>query len=529
MKNWMLALAVATLAACSSERVCPQGQAVCGGICVAVATDVNNCGACGVSCGFGGTCSAGQCACAPGLATCGGICIDLLSDPAHCGACSQACAGASPFCSASAGAASCATSCGTGQTACGHACVDLTSDPFHCGACGRFCGSNEKCINQQCLGDLYLACGDTNQIAEATAELAPAGTTHTVGTRPVSLGWLGDRLYSADSIGASLSELRFDLPPPSPVGVSRTFKIDATSAFPDLEFVAAGDGLLYVSNAALANLDIVDPASGAVIAAAHLDPDGGDLFTGPAGVALANGKAYVALNGADAIAVVDVSQCQPAPPACGPSSDCSAHTGTACVNSLCVPRGCGQFLQRITLPASLASVPTGPTPYRLLQVGPRLYATLQNLDRTANFAPAGEGRLAVVDLSTDTLVHDASGPLVVSLPAPCQNPGELVAAGDTLYIACGFFDFFGTKATLGKAIVTVSLSTGTPVPQAAITTQDVLSPIASCGGAIYAGATDTGTVVRYDPVTGQLTRAALCPPDSNGNAFVADLTCRPGL
>jgi hypothetical protein len=528
MRRWMSVLALVALAACSSEKVCPQGQAACGSSCTALLTDVNNCGACGVSCGFGGTCSAGRCTCASGTATCGGSCVDLASDPANCGSCGRACTGAAPYCSSSAGATGCATSCAAGQTACGHACVDLAADPFHCGACGRFCGSNEKCIDQQCMADLYLACGDTNQLAEARADLAAAGTTHTVGARPLSLDWLGGRLYTANSIGASLSELRFDLPAPEPVGVSRTFAVDSTTAFPDLEFVAAGGGLLYVSNAALANLDVVDPASGAVIAVTHLDPAGADAFTGPAGIAVANGKAYVALNGADAIAVVDVSQCQPSPPACA-AADCSAHPGTACVNGLCVPTGCAQFVKRIPLPPSLASTPSGPTPYRLLQVGARLYVTLQNLDRTNNFAPAGEGRLAAVDLATDTLVQGVSGPLVVSLPAPCQNPGELVAVGDTLYIACGYFDFFGTKATVGKAIVTVSLATGSPVPQAAIPVQDVLSPIASCGGVIYAGATDTGTVVRYDPTTSQIDRAPLCPSDANGNSFVADLTCRPGL
>ncbi len=526
MKNWILAFAVATLAACSRETVCPQGELACNGKCTAVLTDVNNCGTCGHPCGAGGACSLGQCGCAGGLATCAGVCTDLATDPANCGACGTTCTSAGPFCATSNGATGCAASCAPGQTACGHACVDLTSDRLHCGSCGRFCGSGERCIDQQCVSDLYVACGDTDQIVEAIG-LSAAGTAQTVGTRPVSLAWLGGRLYSANSIGASISELRFDLPAPNPVGVSRTFKIDATSAFPDLEFVAAGDGLLYVSNAALANLDIVDPASGAVIAAAHLDPAGGDLFTGPAGVALANGKAYVALNGADAIAVVDVSQCQPAPPACGPGSDCSAHPSTACMNGLCVPTGCGQLLQRIVLPPSLASTPTGPTPYRLLQVGSRLYVTLQNLDRTNGFQPAGEGRLAALDLTTNSLVQGASGPLGVSLGDACRNPGSLVLLGDTLYVACGYFDFFGTKAKLGMAIVPVSLATGTPVPGAAIAMQHVLSPIASCGGAVYAGATDEGDVVRYDPTTGQLSTAQLCPPDSNGNAFVADLACRP--
>jgi DNA-binding beta-propeller fold protein YncE len=489
---------------------------------------VNNCGSCGVSCGFGEACAAGKCTCVAGLATCGGSCVDPTSDPAHCGSCGQACEGAAPFCSTSSGATACAPSCAAGQTACGFACVDLDTNLFHCGACVRSCGSNEKCINQQCLADLYLACGDTDQLAEASADLTPAGTTHTVGTRPVSLEWLGGRLYSADSIGGSSSELRFDLPAPNPVSISRTFSIDKTTAFPDLEFVAGAGGLLYVSNAALGNLDVVDAASGAVIAATHLDPAGTDLFTSPAGIAVTNGKAYVALNGADAIAVVDVSPCQPAPPACA-GTDCSAQPGSACVNGLCVPTGCGNLIKRIALPASLASAPTGPTPYRLLPVGPRLYVTLQNLDRANGFRPAGEGRLTAVDLSTDELVPGASGPLAISLGDACTNPGDLALLGDTLYVACGYFDFFGTKSKVGMAIVPVSLASGTPAPASAIPMEHALSPIASCGGEIFAGATDTGDVVRYAPATGQLSTATLCPLDSNGNAFVADLTCRPGL
>ena len=526
MRTWMLALALAALTACSRETVCPQGQLACNGKCTAVLTDVNACGACGHACGAGGACSLGQCVCASGLATCGSACADLASDPSSCGACGAACGDASPLCTTSAGATSCATSCAAGQTECDRACVDLASNRLHCGACGRSCGSGERCNNQQCVSDLYLACADTNQIVEAVG-LGAAGTAETVGTRPVSLTWLGDRLYSANSLGGTLSELRFDLPAPSPVGVSRTFTIDATSAFPDLEYVVAGEGLLYVSNAALGNLDVVDASSGTVMAAIHLDPAGTDAFTGPAGIALANGKAYVALNGADAIAVVDVSQCPAAPPACAPGDDCSSHAGSACVNGLCVPTGCGRFLQRIALPPSLASTATGPTPFRLLRVGSRLYFTLQNLDRANGFQPAGEGRLAVLDLATDALVQGDSGPLAISLGDACKNPGALVLLGDTLHVACGYFDYFGTKAKLGMAIVAVSLAAELPVAKAAIAAERVLSPITSCGGAIYAGATDTGAVVRYDPATDQLSTAELCSPDSNGNAFVADLACRP--
>jgi DNA-binding beta-propeller fold protein YncE len=535
MRTWTLAAALLGLAACSSEKVCPQGQAVCDNACTSILTDVTNCGACGVSCGFGGACSTGQCTCAAGLATCGGSCVDLASDPAHCGSCGQACAGAGPFCSTSAGATSCAATCSAGQTACDHACVDLASDRFHCGACGRFCGSNERCIDAECLSDIYLACANTDQIAEATLDLGAAGTTHTVGTLPLVLTWLGDRLYSANSGGGSVSELRFDLPAPNPVGVSRTFAIDTTSAFPDLEYVTGNGGLLYVSNASFGNLDILDAASGTVIAATPLDPTGLLGRISPAGIALANGKAYVALNGADTIAVVDVSLCQAAPPACGAGSDCSAHAGTACSNGgQCIPTACGQLRQPIALPASLASTTTGPTPYRLLQVGSRLYVTLQNLDR-ATFLPAGDGRLTAIDLVNDTLVQDGLGnPLsVVLTPAgsatPCLDPSELVAVGDVLYVTCGFVPFSGPGST-GMAIVKVSLASGTPVAEAIVPTQNALGSIASCGGVLYAGATDTGSVVRYDPATGTLSPpVALCPLSPQGKSFVADLTCRPGL
>jgi hypothetical protein len=524
MKTWTLALALAALAACQKELVCPAGQGACGGTCAALATDVNNCGACGTVCAVGESCAAGHCVTADGRVDCGGRSVDLASSATDCGACGHDCGGL--FCTTSGGATACAEACGSGQTACGHDCIELPSDRFNCGACGRACGTNERCSGGECLANLYVSCGDTNQVTEATDLLAPAGTSQTVGVRPVTLAWLDGRLYTADSIGGSLSELRFDLPAPAPVAVARTLQIDTVSAFPDLEYVAAGNGLLFVSNASLGNLDVVNPASGAVMAETHLDPAGTDGFTGPAGIAVANGKAYVALNGADAVAVVDVSACQPLPPACGAGNDCSAHPGTGCVNGQCIATSCGQLLQRIALPATFASTATGPTPYRLLAVGSRLYVTLQNLDRANTFKPAGDGRLAMIDLATDTLVQDGAGPLAVTLTG-CTNPSDLALVGNDLYIGCGYYDFFGGTGASGKAMARVSIAGAVPALAEVVAMDHVLGAVTACDGAVYLGSSDTGDVVRYDPVSRSVSKATLCPLDKNGIAYVADLKCPP--
>jgi len=423
--------------------------------------------------------------------------------------------------------------CPKDQLSCGGTCVAVRTDPAHCGTCGNVCGEGLSCSAGQCISTpssvgLFLACGNTDQIAQATGSLEAAGGVFTVGTRPVSLTWLdGSTLYSSNSLSGTVSELRLDLPVPGGVGVSRTFTVDATSAFPDLEYVAANGGLLYVSNASLTTLDVIDPGTGTVLAQTVLDLQ--NPFAGPAGIAFANGKAYVAMNFADSIAVLDVSTCQPSPPACGAGNDCSAHAGTACVNGFCVATACASLRGHIALPSSLASTATGPTPNRLLVSGSRMYVTLQNLDRTTQgFLPAGEGRLAIVDLATDTLVQDAAGaPLAVSLGSACQNPGGFALHGDTLWITCGFYDAFFTKARSGMAIVPVSVAAPTPIARDPIVLEHTVAPAAICGGALYAGASDSGDLLRYDLGSGILTSATLCPIDSNGNAYVADLTCRP--
>lgn len=93
----------------AEPTTCVGGQTACAGICVDLQTDVKNCGLCGNMCGQGESCDSAACHCGSGNActggqtcigglccpsaetNCSGTCVALSSDPNHCGACGVAC------------------------------------------------------------------------------------------------------------------------------------------------------------------------------------------------------------------------------------------------------------------------------------------------------------------------------------------------------------------------------------------------------------------------------------------------------
>ena len=413
--------------------------------------------------------------CASDLVVCQGACVSLATDPAHCGACGHAC--------------------GAGQNCAASACVYGTAQ--NCGALGRTCATGERCVSGNCLADLYLACFATGEVREATSELAPAGIPIATEAGPLAMAWLGDSLFVADSLNNAVDELRFD--PPAVRKVATITILTQGQYGPDLEFIAAGNGLLYVSNAAANVLDVLDPAAGTVV---DEIPLGAGAF--PAGIFLAGTKAYVALSGTDEVAVVDVSA----------SATCQAPP-------------CGTVSKRIALPAALADAGGRPMPARFAAAGGRLYLTLWNLK--ADFTPAGNGRLAAIDLATDELVT-ASGFHPVDLGSGCQNPADVAAHGQVLYVTCGYFPYASPGTISGAGFVPVDVSSGTPVAGTALSLPaNAPGAIAFCSGVGYAGDRASGAVLRYDPVTNAVTATQpLCPPRTgSASGYVADLACGP--
>ncbi|HEY6005574.1 MAG TPA: hypothetical protein VIV57_22020 [Anaeromyxobacter sp.] len=434
-KKKILALAALSLAlalsACKEERLCASDEALCGLTCSTLATDRANCGACGHACEAGQVCTSGECV----------------------------------F--------------GTAQ---------------NCGALGRTCESGERCVSGDCIADLYLACFNTSEVREATFELAAAGVPVATAAGPLSLAWLGDTLYVADSLNGTVDVLRFD---PPAVRSTGTITIPAVG-FSDLEFITAANGLLYVSNAAAQVLDVLDPVGKRIV---DEIPLGAGAF--PQGILVASAsKAYVALNGLSEIAVVDVS-----------------GSGT------CASPPCGSIAKHIPIPAELASPSGSPLPARLALSGGKLYVTLWNLK--VDFTPAGSGRLAVIDTATDTLVT-ADGSHPVDLGAACQNPGDIAVQGQVLYVTCGFNPFDAPTSITGAAIVPVDVSSGAPAVHTALALpSNNAGAIAFCGGAGYVGDRASGAVLKYDPGSSSIVSTrALCPaPGTGGTPFVAAVAC----
>ncbi|KYF68777.1 MXAN_6577-like cysteine-rich protein [Sorangium cellulosum] len=183
--SWLPAAVLAVTSACSSdvapEPICDAPYSNCGGVCVALRSDRDNCGSCGNECSSGELCVAGACEERPSqgvgvggsdgvpqggggpggddgaggdpsacdetrhVKVCDGACVDTRTDPDHCGKCGEAC---DPGRACAGGR--CQPMCREGFTECADACVDLDADPQHCGRCDHACDPGQPCEAGSC-------------------------------------------------------------------------------------------------------------------------------------------------------------------------------------------------------------------------------------------------------------------------------------------------------------------------------------------------------------------------------------------
>jgi len=190
------ALACSVRCSSTQERCCFGDDGV--PACIDVASDVANCGLCGLDCVAtrrGTRCEAMQCACGDFPVGCTGDltsfccpaaadgrserCVNLGRDYGDCGECGRTCL---PTQANRCEGGSCR--CGIDGTACAGtdeslccvdvfevaSCVDTTRDPMHCGGCNSPCGAFENCIDGVCV-DFTLR--DAGPVPDAATDAGP--------------------------------------------------------------------------------------------------------------------------------------------------------------------------------------------------------------------------------------------------------------------------------------------------------------------------------------------------------------------
>jgi hypothetical protein len=403
--------------------------------------------------------------------------------------------------------------CAPDQRICSNACVSLQSDAQNCGACGNVCGAGKGCSAGACVDcastpgacatAVVAACFNLNQVRPLAADLTASAPPLATDVGPSVFARVDDasasaphRLFVTNDLSASISELRLDLSASTIGGAAYTVP-SGNVGFSDLPFIAAKGKYLLASNAAANSVVVLDTSISAT--SSEPTPVRGELplpgpFGNPQGVDFVGSKAYVALNGKDAVAVLDVSQL----PALS-------------------------LLKTIDL-SNLAPPGASAMPSRVIAAGGRIYVTLWGLD-PVTFAPpvGGHGRLAVIDPAIDEARPDP-----IDLGASCLNPAGMTLSGSSIWIACGFHAFNSAQVS-GGALVQVDTLLAPPAPVATIAlATHAAGSVAICNGRGYAGATESGRMISFDPGTRALIGdEVVCPAEVGKGSFVSDVTCAP--
>lgn len=189
-----------------------------------IATDPDNCGACGSVCTLPGAeagCSGGKCVvanCAANTGDCdsdpfNGCETDLLSAEDHCGACGRACSDAGvvvKLCTAGLCVSACQSGLGNCSTPAAPASddgceSDVASDPLNCGGCGRACGTDHvsslECASGACTSSCQAGFGNCVQPGPGAVD---DGCETPVGNDDTNCGGCGNDCTQQGSPAGSL-------------------------------------------------------------------------------------------------------------------------------------------------------------------------------------------------------------------------------------------------------------------------------------------------------------------------------------
>jgi hypothetical protein len=385
--------------------------------------------------------------------------------------------------------------CASDQKVCSNACVSVLTDSANCGACGHTCGTGQGCSAGACVdcsanpaactAEVVVACFATDDVRFVAQDLTQVGPSLAVGTGPASLASISGTFFVANDLASTITPFTL-----APLSASTAIDVPFTGALGDLSTLAAHGGLLWASNDQANTLVVVDPAAARVIAELPLAQTQGERVN-PKGIDFDGNKAYLALYDAGAVAVLDVTT---------PSAP--------------------KVLKRIDV-SKYATSPANASPSNVLAANGKIHVTLANIqDATFTQVAGAHGKLVVIDPSTDTVVGDTA----LDLGPDCLDASALVLSGTTLWVGCGYNDLFVTHSVLGGGLMPVSLAGSTPQAGSVVKSASGIDALAVCGGKGYAGASESGKVLQFDPATGSfLASADICP--IKGYAFVADLAC----
>jgi hypothetical protein len=179
------------------------------------------------------------------------------------------------------------------------------------------------------------------------------------------------------------------------------------------------------------------------------------------------------------------------------------------------PPGCDGFKTGEIDLSSLADADGIPEMDQMAIIGDRLYVLLQFLDRDAIFAPAGRGRIAVIDTGTDQLVGEivlsGENPFAQTKGLPVWG-GKLVVASTGLYtVADGGIEFVDVESGVAEGFFITEEDLGGDITDFVLVSDRL-------GYAVLSKADFSNALVAFDPVERRVTKTLL-----SGDIFISDI------